>query len=222
MVSSSTMQLSSTTWPMQCDSHFGSIGVLPDRDLASSARSRRRLAEASAHFCARAAKRRWSSGVMTRRASASSASITASASAVSRRSAVNSIVGICRLAGSTSVIATNALSGGGLVSASHGMSTSRHEQHVGVLQARRAHVERMVVREAVVGADPRLRDRQAHQLAQPHQRRHRRRIAARARHDDERVFRLHQPRARCRGCRPDRAPPAAPRRAAPWSGTWRR
>ena len=109
---------------MRYDSHFGSIGVLLARDLASSARSLRRLAETSAHFCARAAKRRLSSGVMILRTSASSASITDSASAVSRRSAVNSIVGIRRLAGSTSVIATQALSGGGLVLANQGMSTS--------------------------------------------------------------------------------------------------
>jgi hypothetical protein len=125
MVSSNTMQLSSSACPMQCDSHFGSIGVLPDRDFASSARSRRRLAEASAHLCARAAKRRLSSGVISRAASAVSASITDSASAVSRRSAVNSMVGMRRFDGSTSVIATQAVSGGGFESASQGMSTSR-------------------------------------------------------------------------------------------------
>jgi hypothetical protein len=124
MVSSNTMQLSSSTLPMLCDSHFGSIGVLSARDFASSARSLRRLAEASAHFCARAAKRDWSAGVISLRTSAVSASITDSASAVSRRSAVNSIVGMRRLAGSTSVIATQALSGGGLESACQGMSTS--------------------------------------------------------------------------------------------------
>ena len=67
------------------------------------------------------------------------------------------------------------------------------EDDVGVLEMRLAHVERMVEREALVGAQARLRDRQAEQFAEPHQGRDRRRIAAGARHQHERVLRFHQP-----------------------------
>src|SRR4051812_34018590 len=124
MVSSNTMQLSSSTLAIRYASHFGSIGSLLARDFASSAISVRRFAEISAQRAARAAKRSRSDGVMSLVTSASSASITDSASAVSRKSAVNSMVGMRRLEGSTSVMATQALSGGGLESASQGMSTS--------------------------------------------------------------------------------------------------
>src|SRR2546428_9304900 len=114
MVSSNRMQLSSITLPILYDSHFGSIGLFDARDLASSARSRRRLAESSAHFCARAAKRRASSGVISRRTSVSSASMVASAPAVSRRSAGDFSVRNQRLLGLPLLILTPPPSDDGL------------------------------------------------------------------------------------------------------------
>ena len=145
---------------MQCDSHFGSIGFLPARDLASSARSSAALGGRLRAF--RGA--RGESLLIVRRDQLAHLGL-------QRLDHRQRVGGEPQVGGEFHGrnAALRRLDVGhrhpGAVRRRVGVGEPgnvdvEREHDVGVLEARAAHVERMVEREALVGAQARLRDRQ--------------------------------------------------------------